>query len=80
MQPCGVMAMKPTRCPSCQSDDLIHGCLEAMFKMSFYKKVDLNAAACLACGAVIPDLGDVALDTLQQWQSLATEKASHEEL
>jgi hypothetical protein len=66
------MDAKPTRCPSCQSEDLVHGTLEApSFKFNFWKGVGMQAAACLVCGTVTPYLDTAALNTLAEWHAAA---------
>ena len=63
--------MKPTRCPSCQSDELTFGSLTGRslvsFRQSLFKSVAVRSAACLACGAVIPYLDVAALAQLRTW-------------
>jgi hypothetical protein len=64
--------MPPTHCPTCQSDDLVHGRLFARngvtLRFSLLRAVAVYGAACLACGAVIPYLDAAALNKVRAWK------------
>ena len=72
--------MRPTRCPSCQGDHLVHG--PKILAVSFVYEVWAaifarrfirggHQAVCLDCGVMTNYLGEAALGQLREWQDQA---------